>query len=352
MRNGISVYAGLDCTIEENLDLINNAANLGLSRLFTSVNVPETNPVDFFDQFAAILSAALENDFEVILDVNAENITAFDFEQLTLRLDDGFDLGQIADLSQVHRIMLNASTLNNEFLTALVNLDAHFQNISALHNFYPHTFTGLDIDFFRKQNQLIHEFGIEVGAFVCSKDGRKRAPLHEGLPTLECTRDFTTDLAARTLVALDTDFIIISDSLPTFDECADVSSLIDDEVLIHANLTTTDTATISLLNHAFKSRPEISSHVIRAANSRALFEFSGLTDEGVQIEPDLEPAQRFRGSITVDNSNFGRYAGEVQIVKASLPADPRVNVAAQIIDSDLHLIDFIAPSQTFSFKFV
>ena len=352
MRNGISVYAGLDCSMEENINLISNAAKVGLNRLFTSVQVPEANAEEFFEHFAAILGAALENDFEVILDVNSENITAFDFEQLTLRLDDGFSVGQVADLSQIHRIMLNASTINDEFLAALVDLNANFSNIAALHNFYPRPFTGLDLHYFKKQNQLIHDYGIEVGAFVASKDGRRRPPICEGLPTLEFTRDFSTDLAARTLAALGSDFIIISDSLPTFEECADVSNVIDNEVIFHANLSTSDPSIISLLNHSFKARAEISPNVIRAANSRSLFEFSGLTDEGVEIAPDMEPAQRFRGSVTVDNSDFGRYAGEVQIVKSTLPADSRVNVAAQIIDSDLHLIDFIDPNQSFSFKFI
>ena len=344
MENGISVYAGLDCSVEENLSLIADAANLGLKRMFTSVNIPEVDNTVFFDNFAAILAAALEYDFEVILDVNAENITAFEFDQLTLRLDDGFDLGQIADLSQIHRIALNASTINDEFLTALVNLDAHFSNIIALHNFYPHPYTGLDVEFFKNQNQLIHKFGVEVGAFVQSKDGRRRSPIREGLPTVELTRNFTTDLAARTLAALNTDFIIISDSRPTFEECAAVSNIIDNEVILHANYITTAPSTLELLTHSFTARSEISTHIIRAANSRSFVENS--------IEPDTETTERLKGAVTIDNCKFGRYAGELQIVKSNLPADPRVNVVAQIVDSDLHLIDYISPNQAFSFRFL
>ena len=42
MQNGISIYPGLDNTLEENLALIERAASLGLRRLFTSLHIPET----------------------------------------------------------------------------------------------------------------------------------------------------------------------------------------------------------------------------------------------------------------------------------------------------------------------
>ena len=344
MDNGISIYAGLNCTVEENVKLIETADSLGLKRLFTSVNIPETNAEAFFDEFSAILAAALERDFEIILDVNPDNIFAFDFDELTLRLDDGFDAGQVADLSHIHRIMLNASTINEEFLSALVNLNANFSNISALHNFYPRPSTALDVNFFFKQNHLLHNFGIPTGAFVASQSGRRRPPLAEGLPTVEATRNFTVDLAARFLAALNTDFILVSDSLPTFEECVAVANIIDNEVIIQANLLTTDPMSIEFLSNSFIARAEISTDVIRAANSRSLLNGT--------IEPEENSQVRHVGDITIDNSNFSRYMGELQIIKNDLPADPRVNVAAKILDSDLPLIKFIRPNQSFSFRFV
>ena len=342
MNNGISVYSGLNCTLEDNLNLIETASSLGLKRIFTSTQIPEAE--SDFDDFAAILAAALENEFEIILDVNADNFDTFDFEQITLRLDDGFDLTQIAELSNIRRIMLNASTINEEFLTTLNKINANFDNISALHNFYPHPYTGLDDYYFFNQNKIFHSFGISVGAFAASKDGLRRPPIGEGLPTLESTRNYPVDLAARYLAALDADFIIMSDSMPTNEECASLSQVKSNEVIINIKLQTGDAATIELIKNTFSSRPEVCSQVIRAANSRNL-----LIDS---IEPDNNPCARQFGDITVDNINFGRYMGEIQIVKTDLPSDSRVNVIAKVVDSDLPLIDFIRPDQNFSFKFI
>ena len=56
--------------------------------------------------------------------------------------------------------------------------------------------------------------------------------------------------------------------------------------------------------------------------------------------------------MTIDNSNYGRYAGEVQIIDAELPADSRVNVAAHIVDEEFFLTRYIKPRQKFSFNLI
>ena len=43
MDNGISIYPGLDNTLEENLQLIESAHRHGLKRIFTSLHIPETD---------------------------------------------------------------------------------------------------------------------------------------------------------------------------------------------------------------------------------------------------------------------------------------------------------------------
>ena len=346
MRNGISVYAGLNCTLEENISLIQTAAKFGLSRIFTSAQIPETDE-NFFDDFAEILTVAMSNNFEIILDVNNENFAEFDLEGLTLRLDDGFETKQIAEISRRRKIQLNASTVALETLESLQSAGANFDNISALHNFYPHPNTGLDIYFFEEQNKNFHKFGVEVGAFVSSLSGRKRPPLFEGLPTVEDCRNFSTDLAARFLVALGTDFVIIGDSLPTNQECEIISKIVGDEIILQAKLFTEDKTTIELLNHSFTRRPDISKSVIRAVEGRQI-----LKSLNEKIQPDNLPIERTFGDVTVDNSNFGRYEGEIQIVEDNLPADSRVNAVAAILEGEHFLANYIKPNQKFSFRFV
>ena len=349
MENGISVYAGLGYKQKENIELIKFAAKIGMKRLFTSTHVPESSAEgdNFFNDFAEIITAAATNDFEIILDVNPENIEEFNVSGLTLRLDDGFSVEQIVELSKTSKIQLNASTVTNEFLTILLNLNANFANISALHNFYPHVLTGLDTYFFIDQNKMLHDFGINVGAFVPSLNGKRRAPLFEGLPTLEDCRNFSTDLSARFLAAIGADFIIVGDGLPTVEECKAVSNISDDEIILSTKLFTEDKTTIDLLQNKFTHRPDVAKSVIRAVEGRQF-----LKNSGGKIFADNLPIERTFGDITVDNENFGRYEGEVQIVEDILPADSRVNVVAAVVEEENFLTRYIKPGQKFSFRFV
>lgn len=348
MQNGISIYAGLDYDAVENLALIEEAATLGFKRLFTSAQIPEVADSETFqDDFADILTTATLNGLEIILDVNADNFAQYDLDGITLRLDDGFTAEQIAEISHRRKIQLNASTVTEEFLDKLLNLGANFYNIAALHNFYPHPWTGLETYYFDNQNRILHDFGIKVGAFVPSKDGKRRLPLREGLPTLEDCRNFSTDLSARFLVALDTDFIIIGDGQPTHDELQAVAALKANEVIFRAQLLSNDLITTEILSRTFTRRADVAKSVIRAVEGRRY-----LQEVGETISPAEPKIERSFGDVTIDNENFGRYAGEVQIVQDVLPADGRVNIAAHILDEEIFLTGYLKPRRRFSFKFI
>lgn len=348
MQNGISIYAGLDCGIEENLSLIERAAALGFKKLFTSTQIPETSDAENFqDDFEDILTTAVINGFEIILDVNVDNFAQYDINGITLRLDDGFTAQHVAELSRARKIQLNASTITEDFLNDLTDCGANFDNISALHNFYPHPYTGLDTYYFDNQNQILHEFGIAIGAFVPCHDGKRRPPLCEGLPTLEDCRNFSTDLSARYLATLGVDFIIIGDGQPTQEELQAVAAIQSDEVIMCAQLLTDDPTVTEILSRTFTRRADVSKSVIRAVEGRQY-----LKDLAAEIPADENIRERTFGDVTIDNENFGRYAGEVQIVQDVLPADGRVNIAAHILDEEIFLAGYLKPRRSFSFKFV
>ena len=348
MQHGISVYAGLDYTVEENLALIESAADMGFKYLFTSAQIPEAADSEkYFDDFTEILTTAITHDLEIILDVNADNFSHYDLDGLTLRLDDGFSAQQVAEISRARKIQINASTVTEEFLNSLDEFKANFDNIGALHNFYPHPSTGLDTYYFANQNRILSDFGIKIGAFVPSKDGKRRLPLREGLPTLEDCRNFTTDLSARFLAAFSVDFMIIGDGAPTQDELQAVAAIQSDEIIFHAQLISNDLTTAELLSKTFTRRPDLAKSVIRAVEGRQY-----LKELGGKIPIEDLPIERSFGDVTIDNENFGRYAGEVQIIQDVLPADGRVNIAAHILDEENFLTGYLKPRQKFSFKFV
>jgi len=54
-----------------------------------------------------------------------------------------------------------------------------------------------------------------------------------------------------------------------------------------------------------------------------------------------------KGSITIDNENYGRYTGEIQIIRSDLKADDRVNVIGHVPENARLLLDCIKGGQAF-----
>lgn len=359
MENGISIYPGLDNTLEENLQLIETAARYGIHRLFTSLHIPETDTTALKREFGLLLQAAHRHDMEIISDVSPAMLPLLGLKEFnptalrmlgitTLRLDDGFSWQEIAELTRRYpelRIQLNASTTTRSVLQHLREANADFSRIEALHNFYPRRGTGISEEALVHANIRLHHFGIRVSAFVPSQEGRRRSPLRDGLPTLEDHRDVSTDFSARHLVALGCDAVFLADALPAEQEIAALASLRNDGITLKARLLTKNTAEQQLLQHSFTARLDEARDAIRAQESRTF-----LKESGNRILPD-HTCKRPVGAITIDNENYGRYMGELQIIRQAQPEDPRTNVAAQLMPEDLQLMPYITPGRKFSFQF-
>ena len=133
MEKGISIYPGLDNTQEENLELVRSAARLGITRIFTSLQIPETDRDSFTSQLQELLQLADKLDMDVISDISPASLELLGIEEFslprlyqkglrTLRLDDGITAAQIAKLSQNGMgisLQLNASVLNEGTLEKL-----------------------------------------------------------------------------------------------------------------------------------------------------------------------------------------------------------------------------------------
>ncbi len=363
MENGISIYPGLpgEGTIEENIALMEQASAAGLKRLFTSLQIPESDPEQLQHDLRRLLAAARKLDFEIISDVSPTTLQLLDMKEFnplsfrllgitTLRLDNGFSPADIARLTHTHglKIQLNASTLTPSSLAAIMEAKADPQHLDAMHNFYPRRGTGLSQELIARRNLILHRLGIRVGAFVPSQH-HHRGPLSEGLPTLEEHRDMPVGLAARHLVALGIDSVFIGDSLPGSDEIQALASVSEQpgEVCLNARLLTDDETARSLLQHTFTSRIDAARDVVRAQESRRL-----LREAGKHIAPDNRPrTMRPTGAITIDSSAYGRYEGELQIIRVPQPAEPRTNIVAMIDEDEINLIQYITPGRKFSFRF-
>ena len=156
MENGISLYPGLDNTPDENLALLEKAAQAGIRRVFTSLHIPETDVAALKQEIGSLLRAARRHHMEVISDVSPATCKLLDLPEFnpasfrmlgitTLRLDYGFSAEEMARLTHRFpemRFQLNASTITNRILKDLQDAGTDFSHIDALHNFYPRRGTG------------------------------------------------------------------------------------------------------------------------------------------------------------------------------------------------------------------
>ena len=96
----------------------------------------------------------------------------------------------------------------------------------------------------------------------------------------------------------------------------------------------------TLYDRTFTCRPDSPKGLVRYQESR-LYSCFGST-----VQPD-NCTERRRRCVTMDNIGYGRYSGEIQLMRADLPADEKVNVIGEVpAEYDL-LLDCIKRGKTF-----
>ncbi len=206
--------------------------------------------------------------------------------------------------------------------------------LQSCHNYYPRLNTGISIETFNKKNEMLKKRNIKISAFIPSLVN-KRAPIFEGLPTLEKHRFFDPYVSAKELFALGMENIIFGDSIPSDDEIKRVGDINGKVLEFRVNLN--DCSPIEkkiIFDNIHENRPDSAEDVIRSTNSRVDLNNTGL------IYPH-DNISRTIGSITIDNKDYLRYSGELQICKKTLPKDNRVNVVGNICEDDLILLKYI-----------
>lgn len=342
LHKGISLYPGLGMPLDDMLQRLDEAAGLGVDRLFLSFHIPETDPAAFDRQVAPLLSRARELGLATVGDLVPGKPVPADLT--SLRLDDGFTPEAVAALQRDYpdrTLVLNASAVTEDQLEALQKAGVDFAKVEALHNFYPHPHTGISVPYFLKQNALLRRVGIPVGAFVASQAG-KRGPLQEGLPTLEQDRHRSVSIGARQLAALGAGTLFIGDDGPSREELQALCRLEEGVLELTLEVFQWRPYHDILATHVYETRPEEAEEVIRTANSRALW-------KDVDI-PEIPFRRCHPGDVTLDNDRYGRYAGELEICKTELPADKRVDVLGRIPAEEQFLLQYLTGGKKFRFR--
>lgn len=356
---GIAVYPGYgpEGTEEAIARRMEEAARRGYTEVFTSLHLPEASPVATAERLARLAGRARSLGLRLWADVAPSALAALgaapdNLEPLAslglsaLRIDHGYDAAAIAAMTRNPYgldVVVNASTVRPAALDRILAAGARAERLAACHNFYPRPETGLSIWWVHRLSSALAERGIRVAAFVPSQHGR-RGPLFAGLPTVERHRALPPDRAAAELLALGSiHTLLFGDPGPSTDEMEAVRAVwrgdgIPLRVRLHRDITAVERAIVEGTVHA--NRLDAAEAVVRSTTSR--------TSAGSATAIPPRPAEpRPRGTVTVDNDRYLRYAGELQVTLRDLPPDERVNVVGWVLADDLHLLDFLGPGARF-----
>lgn len=354
---GISIFFGLNYSLEENLKYINLAAKAGFTHVFTSLHIPEADYGRIKYEIKQIVCEINKLQMSVIADIspNAYNYLGLDPDDFAsfrrfglngIRLDYGFSAQDIARYSRNNdglMIEINASTITQKFLSDILDADVNLDNLTACHNYYPRKNTGISYDSLCRKNQLLKSYGISVGAFI-SLLTAKRPPLYEGLPTLEFTRSISPQIAMQILYQSGVDRVIVGDSQAEIEQLKRIGQ-INPKVIEFDAVIYNKVDYFNLLSaEIHTNRPDAAEDVIRSQESRLILSSNQYIIRKVTPENCIE---RRRGVITVDNDLYLRYAGELQICKRDLAADSRVNVIGEITEESCLLLDYVSDSHKF-----
>lgn len=67
---------------------------------------------------------------------------------------------------------------------------------------------------------------------------------------------------------------------------------------------------------------------------------------------ELNTIDKNYGDITIDNENYMRYMGELQILKTNQKWDYRTNVVASVLQKDIYLLKYIKGGKKFHFNII
>nr|WP_314376383.1 MupG family TIM beta-alpha barrel fold protein [uncultured Granulicatella sp.] len=288
---------------------------------FTSFQLPE-HPLEIADMTRLV---ELARSYEVDLipdiahkDLTKENIAVLKNAGLSyLRLDEFGDEAFIERCGKAFTLVVNASTFTNREYQLLERL-GFAKQIIACHNYYPKVYSGISLEKFTAINQKLQALGVKVLAFIPG-DEPLRGPLHEGLPTVETHRTLDTRLAICELIRAHTDMILVGDTFIHESTQKVMKEFQEGFVSLKAQVP------VELTGKVLRDRIDASDFVYRILGTRGW----------AMLDGEVSTTIRTVGEINQANAGYGRYQGEIEITKESLPSDARQNVIGHLLPSEI-----------------
>jgi uncharacterized protein len=358
---GISIYPQ-KASFEKNLEYLENASKFGFTRLFVALLGAEPSQEGIRRDYGPILKRAKELGFEVSCDVNGEVIKAvcgegfFGNFDLTFFKEMGvdiirFDMG-MSEMEEAFfirnkfgiKVELNMS-MEIDHVAGVLAMGAPKEKVMGCHNYYPHNYTGLSLDYFNRCTAIWTKHNLRTAAFISTQSNEKYGPwpICDGLPTLEMHRNLPITTQLKHYVGMGTiDDVLIGDAFASIDELEKLSKINKNTVSLEVDLAEGLSDTYkNILRMPLSRRPDTNDYIIRSIEGRLFLR-----------KEDIQPFNTVdikRGDILIENNLYGQYKGEVQIALKDMKNSGRTNVVGHIKDFEVFLIDTIKPGQSFSF---
>lgn len=354
---GISIYPE-KTSQEEIKQYIKKTHAIGFSRIFTCLLSVEKSKQEIIKDFKDIHQYAKELGFEIIVDVspkvfgqleiNYQDLSFFN-EILAdgIRLDVGFTGAEEAMMTfNPYGLKIEVNMSNDvHTIDTIMDYKPNRYHLIGCHNFYPHQLSGLPLEFFRNCSNRFRLHGLRTAAFITSqaKDTFGPWPVTQGLPTLEMHRNLSIETQLKHFIVEDLiDDIIISNCYPTDAELEEIKKVSLDCVSfkVHANHNASPIEKVIMFEEFHFNRGDINEYTIRSTQSRVKYKGESF--------PLYNPVAMIkRGDIIIESSEYGHYAGELQIAKQDMPNSGLSNVVGHISEEELFLLDLVKPWQKF-----
>lgn len=357
-RLGISIYPE-KASFEETAAYLKQAAQAGFTRLFSCLlSITDTKDA-VKREFSTINKLAHDLGFEIVLDCNPRvmNDLGASYKDLSffkeigadgIRLDMGFSgLEESLMTFNPEGLFIEINMSNNvHYVDTIMDYMPDSSKLVGSHNFYPHAYSGLTVEHFQACNQRFKKHGINTACFVTSQAPQTFAnwPVVQGLPTLELHRHLPLHLQIEHIIALGgIDDVMISNCYPSSEELAQLQNLPHNMVSFSATLISDIPALEKsiVFDELHFNRGDVSAQLIRSTQSRVKY-------KGHMFEL-MNPVDIKPGDIVLESSEYGHYAGELQIAKRPMKNSGKSSVIGHIAQDELFLLDLIKPWQKFSF---
>ena len=359
-RLGISIYPE-KATKEETFAYMERAAEAGFSRIFSCLLSVEDDRETLKHDYIEINNRAHELGFEVMLDCNPRvfDELGVSYKDLSffkeigadgIRLDMGFTGSEESLMTFNPEGLLVEINMSNDthYVDTIIDYCPDTNRLVGCHNFYPHNYSGLTLEHFEKCTENFRRHGLQTAAFVTSQASGTFAnwPVTDGLPTLEMHRHLPLHLQVEHFISMGTiDDVIISNCYPSDEELAILKdlprNLVSLDVELIDNLPEVERSIV--LDELHFNRGDVSANFLRSTQSRVKY-------KGHEFKVLNAPATIHRGDVVIESSEYGHYAGELQIALADMENSGKSSVVGHVPEIEHFLLDTIRPWQRFSFR--